>query len=82
MRISSTESLQGDCCTQILYIDNSHLHPSATFQILLLDKKTCFQQIKLTVENKSSTRKKLCNILYETFRLFYNILHENNLIKI
>ena len=38
--------------------------------------------IKLAVENKSSTRKKLCNILYETFRLFYNILHENNLIEI
>ena len=35
MRISPTESLQGHCCTQILYIDNSRLHPSATFQILL-----------------------------------------------
>ena len=41
MRISSTESLQGHCCTQILYIDNSRLYPSATFQILLLDIVSC-----------------------------------------
>ena len=31
---------------------------------------------------RSYTRKELCNILYETFRLSYNILHKNNLIKI
>ena len=40
MRISSTESLQGNCCTQN-YIGNSRLHPSAIFQILQLNIVSC-----------------------------------------